>query len=416
MIRFLEANGYNVSYISRRRHERAAAAARATTSCSSPAGTTSTGRRRSAASMEAARDAGTNLAFFSGNTGFWKTRFGAEPAGTEHPGPHARLLQGHALHTRRRTRSTFTGTWRDPRFTTAANGPKPENALTGQSFLVNAGTTAITVPFAYRSCACGATPRPRRSTSGQSAEPRARARSATSGTSTPTTGSGPPGQIKLSSTTASGLEVFTDYGSTVKQNGTATHNMTMYKAPSGARVFNAGHRAVGLGPRRLRTTATRRRPQHAAGDRQPVRGPRRAARDAAVRPGRRGGVDRHDGADLHHHLAPASVADGAQVDDHRHRDRRRRRRGRRRRGVDRRRQPRGIRPRPARRAGRTRGSPTATRRRRSASARPTTAATPSRRRRRDRQRQLPLLDHGHGHHAAARARRRAGRHARSSWA
>ena len=38
----------------------------------------------------------------------------------------------------------------------------------------------------------------------------------------------------------SGLEVFTDYGSTVKQGGTATHNLTMYKAPSGARVFNAG--------------------------------------------------------------------------------------------------------------------------------------------------------------------------------
>jgi hypothetical protein len=33
---------------------------------------------------------------------------------------------------------------------------------------------------------------------------------------------------------------FTDYGSTVKANSTATHNMTLYRAPSGALVFGAG--------------------------------------------------------------------------------------------------------------------------------------------------------------------------------
>ena len=38
----------------------------------------------------------------------------------------------------------------------------------------------------------------------------------------------------------SGLEVFSDYGSTTTLNGTATHNLTMYRAPSGARVFGAG--------------------------------------------------------------------------------------------------------------------------------------------------------------------------------
>ena len=34
--------------------------------------------------------------------------------------------------------------------------------------------------------------------------------------------------------------MFTDYGSTTMLDGTATHNMTMYRAPSGARVFGAG--------------------------------------------------------------------------------------------------------------------------------------------------------------------------------
>ena len=69
-----------------------------TTSCSSPAATTSTGPRRSAPAMEAARDAGVNLAFFSGNEGFWKTRWEPSAAGASHGRPHARLLQGHALH------------------------------------------------------------------------------------------------------------------------------------------------------------------------------------------------------------------------------------------------------------------------------------------------------------------------------
>ena len=36
------------------------------------------------------------------------------------------------------------------------------------------------------------------------------------------------------------LELFTDYGSTTQQNGTATHNLTLYRRPSGALVFGAG--------------------------------------------------------------------------------------------------------------------------------------------------------------------------------
>ena len=36
-----------------------------------------------------------------------------------------------------------------------------------------------------------------------------------------------------------GAPVLTDYGSTFG-SGTATHNLTLYKAPSGARVFGAG--------------------------------------------------------------------------------------------------------------------------------------------------------------------------------
>ena len=43
----------------------------------------------------------------------------------------------------------WTGTWRDPRFTTAADGITPENALIGQLFLVNSGSSAIEIPYAF---------------------------------------------------------------------------------------------------------------------------------------------------------------------------------------------------------------------------------------------------------------------------
>ena len=46
---------------------------------------------------------------------------------------------------------TWTGTWRDARFSPPADGGRPENALTGTIFMVNDGdTTAITVPAGAR--------------------------------------------------------------------------------------------------------------------------------------------------------------------------------------------------------------------------------------------------------------------------
>ncbi len=44
---------------------------------------------------------------------------------------------------------TWTGTWEDPRFSPPADGGRPQNALTGQLFVVNSGTTDIRVPSQY---------------------------------------------------------------------------------------------------------------------------------------------------------------------------------------------------------------------------------------------------------------------------
>ncbi len=44
----------------------------------------------------------------------------------------------------------------------------------------------------------------------------------------------------MSSTTVSGVQAFTDYGSLTNDNATDTHHISLYRAPSGALVFGAG--------------------------------------------------------------------------------------------------------------------------------------------------------------------------------
>jgi hypothetical protein len=237
MIRFVEASGYDVSYMSGvDTHRRGALLQNHKLFVSSGHDEYWSALQRG--NVESARDAGVNLAFFSGNEMFWKTRFEPSAAGTS--------TQDRTLVSYKDTHFSaqqdpveWTGTWRDSRFTTAADGVTPENALTGQSFVVNTGTSDITVPYAYRQL------RMWRNTAVASLGP------GQSLTLSPSTlgyewdedvdnGFRPAGQFRLSSTTVTGLEVFTDYGTNTKLGGTATHNLVMYRAPSGARVFGAG--------------------------------------------------------------------------------------------------------------------------------------------------------------------------------
>ena len=60
-----------------------------------------------------------------------------------------------------------------------------------------------------------------------------------SGTTAPDNGFDPAGLVKLSSTTLPVSTYLLDYGNTTG-NGVATHNLTLYRAPSGALVFGAG--------------------------------------------------------------------------------------------------------------------------------------------------------------------------------
>ena len=75
MIRWLEANGYDVELLHGHRLRPPGRRDPRAPVCSSRSGTTSTGRRRTARTCEAARDAGVHLAFFSGNEIYWKVRW-----------------------------------------------------------------------------------------------------------------------------------------------------------------------------------------------------------------------------------------------------------------------------------------------------------------------------------------------------
>ena len=237
MIRYLERNGYDVSYTSSADVGRNPALLKNhKVFLSSGHDEYWSASQRSA--VESARDAGVNLAFFTGNEMFWKTRW--EPSADGTNTQDRTLVSYKDTHfTTRQDPVEWTGTWRDPRFTTPAENVTPENAVTGQTFLVNSGTSRITVPFAYKNLRLWRNTAATSLTSGQSLQ-LAPNSLGYEWDQDADNGFRPNGEFKLSSTTVSGLEVFSDYGSTTSLNGTATHNLTMYRAPSGARVFGSG--------------------------------------------------------------------------------------------------------------------------------------------------------------------------------
>ena len=198
-------------------------------------------------SVEAARNAGVNMAFFSGNEVFWKTRLEPSIDGTNTANRtlvcYKETLNNAPLDPL--DPSIWTGTWRDARFSPPADGGQPENELTGTLFMVNGpgtdspGTLSIQVPYAdgrmrfWRNTSVGA------QTPGQTAT----LPSSTLGYEWDEdidNGSRPAGLIRMSTATYTlTTDLLLDQGGTYGA-GSATHHLTFYKAPSGALVFGAG--------------------------------------------------------------------------------------------------------------------------------------------------------------------------------
>jgi WD40 repeat protein len=247
MVRWLEANGYNVSYSTGVDSDRFGSLIRNHKMFISNAHDEYwSGQQRT--NVEAARDAGTNpvnLAFFSGNEVFWKTRWEnniINSSGTSGINTHRTLVCYKETHAGAKIDplpNVWTGTWRDPRFSPPADGGRPENALMGPIFTVNDGaTTNITVPEAdgkmrfWRNTSIAAL----------AANTSATLPGSTLGYEWDEdldNGFRPAGLVRLSTTIVAGAPVLVDYGSTFG-SGTANHALTLYKAASGAKVFGAG--------------------------------------------------------------------------------------------------------------------------------------------------------------------------------
>ncbi|WP_244426746.1 N,N-dimethylformamidase beta subunit family domain-containing protein, partial [Sinorhizobium sojae] len=238
-IRWLEMNGYDVSYMAGMDSDRLGSLIQNHKMFLS-VGHDEYWSGQQRANVEAARDAGVNLCFWSGNEVYWATRFAPSiSAGAQ---PYRTLV------CYKETRAgpidpdnQWTGTYRDPRFVspTAVGGGRPENALTGTMFQVDSyRSDAITIPYD------DANLRFWRNTSVANLQP---GQTATlernylgyEWDASPDNGFRPAGLIELSSTTLPVNQYLLDYG-TVTGPATATHNLTLYRAPSGALVFSAG--------------------------------------------------------------------------------------------------------------------------------------------------------------------------------
>jgi len=238
MVRWIEANGYNVSYFTGVDTDRRGAELlehKVLLSVGHDEYWSGTQR----ANVEAARNAGVHLAFFSGNIMFWKTRWENSIDGS---GTQFRTLvcykETHANAKIDPLPNVWTGTWRDPRFSPPADGGRPENAVIGTIFTVNGPAfDAIKTPEAMGKF------RFWRNTTVATQSP---GQIATVGPGTVgyewdedlNNGFRPSGLIRLSTNTLSESSYLQDYGSTYGP-GTATHTLTLYRHSSGALVFSA---------------------------------------------------------------------------------------------------------------------------------------------------------------------------------
>ena len=239
MIRWLEANGYDVSYFTGVDTDRnGALITQHKVFISIGHDEYWSGGQR--AHVEAARASGVNLAFFSGNEIFWKTRWESSIDGTNTP---YRTLVCYKETLANRVIDPadppiWTGMWRDSRFSPPADGGRPENALSGTSFLVNeVRRDSITVPQADGRM------RFWRNTSIASLAP-GQVATLPAGVlgyewdADVDNGFRPAGLVPLSTTTLSVPACLIGYNSIGAC--TATHRLTLYLAASGALVFGAG--------------------------------------------------------------------------------------------------------------------------------------------------------------------------------
>jgi len=238
MVRWLESNGYDVTYSTGLDSDRRGNLMRNHKVFMS-VGHDEYWSAAQRANVEAARDTGVHLAFFSGNDVFWKIRW--EPSTDPSHTPYRTLVTYKETHANAKIDplpNVWTGTWRDAR-PFNPEGPKPENALKGTIFTVNAWRNdPLVVPAEFAKL------RFWRNTEVAALKP---GEQVVFGygilghewNEDLDNGFRPPGLMRMSTTTVNNVPYIQDYG-TVYAAGTATHHLTLYRAASGALVFSAG--------------------------------------------------------------------------------------------------------------------------------------------------------------------------------
>ncbi|MFC7275719.1 DUF4082 domain-containing protein [Paractinoplanes rhizophilus] len=243
-IRFMERNGYDVTYTTDvDADRRGGLLANHKVFLSVGHDEYWSGAQRTA--VEAARDSGTSLAFLSGNEVYWRTRWETSKDGSNSAYRTLVCYKETWDGVKSDPTSEWTGTWRDPTFSPPSNGGHPENGLTGTAFMANSDDLSLQVPAAQgknrlwrntsvANLASGATATLAPHTVGYESDEDL------------DNGFRPAGLIRLSTTTGPTPEYLTDFGKNVTE-GTTTHHMTMYRASSGALVFGAGTVQFGWG-------------------------------------------------------------------------------------------------------------------------------------------------------------------------
>lgn len=240
MVRWLEANGYDVTYFTDVDTDRSGSLIlNHKLFLANGHDEYTSGNQR--AKMEAARAAGVHLAFFSGNTVYWKTRWESSIDGASVP--YRTLVCYKETWANAvidpNDPPTWTGTWRDPRFSPPADGGRPENALVGAlTKVAGAYTGTMTVPQSDGRM------RFWRNTNIATLNPGQTATLAPGSLGAELdadedNGFRPAGLFHLTTSAVDSSNILLDYGNTVG-SGSMVHHLTLYRHPSGSLVFSAG--------------------------------------------------------------------------------------------------------------------------------------------------------------------------------
>ncbi len=242
MIRWLESNGYDMSYATGVDTERRGLAGITPHKTFMSVGHDEYWSGGQRTNIEAARAAGVNLAFFSGNEMYWKTRWENSIDGSNTPYRTLVCYKETGNGAKTDPSPTWTGTWRDPRFSPpfgTSDGGRPENAVTGQIFTVNAfRSDPIVISSSEGRLRFWRNTGIDQLDYGMSAQLPAGVLG-DEWDEQLDNGFRPGGLLQLSTTTVPVNSYLLDFGTTFGP-GTATHHLSLYRHSSGALVFGAG--------------------------------------------------------------------------------------------------------------------------------------------------------------------------------